>query len=328
MPNTCRICLRSGPNITKEIESYLQIIENIAQIQLILTNDLPSNVCDDCVSDLEAAQLLREMLLDCNTVIQAKVEEVYHEIECQEIIYEEYEETQKEDSVVPDSNIESQVDEIQDIEETHEIDDETHEIDDEIQEIKCTRAYTRVSNRFHDKQKYYQCFYCDKNFSHIEMHMKNEHPEFKHPSHVNVRCAECKKVYSNIYKLNSHLLQTHLPKNFVCDECGRAFGYKSELTYHISRKHSDVKKFTCDICKTKFKSKNDMNRHKLRHTGEKPHKCQFCEKAYANYSDWKTHHLSHTGEWKYFCVICKKGFYKPSALKIHQQRCFNKVKKI
>lgn len=92
-------------------------------------------------------------------------------------------------------------------------------------------------------------------------------------------CPECGKVFHNAYKLNRHLYVHKDPseKPYMCDW--------SNCTYRSI-------------------SRNDLNRHKMIHTGEKPYLCDIegCDKRYS-----RPDKLRHHKQTIHFKVIRKKS---------------------
>ncbi|OTF70150.1 hypothetical protein BLA29_003173, partial [Euroglyphus maynei] len=82
-------------------------------------------------------------------------------------------------------------------------------------------------------------------------------------------CPHCGKVFRNTYKLNRHLYVHKDPseKPFMCN---------------------------WDNCNYRSISKNDLNRHRMIHTGEKPYVCEIggCEKRYSRADKLRHHKLS------------------------------------
>ncbi|KAH3709843.1 hypothetical protein DPMN_069308 [Dreissena polymorpha] len=52
-------------------------------------------------------------------------------------------------------------------------------------------------------------------------------------------------------------------------------------------------RYTCQYCGRGFKIHNDLVRHTLIHTGEKPFTCDVCGKKFNRKSNLKTHSLVH-----------------------------------
>ncbi|VDN94159.1 unnamed protein product [Brugia pahangi] len=71
----------------------------------------------------------------------------------------------------------------------------------------------------------------------------------------------------------------------------------------------------CNICQKEVK--NNMNKHMLIHTGEKPFSCSICKKNFTQFGDVKRHMMIHTGEKPFSCSICRKSFTQKHILQSH-----------
>uniref|UniRef100_A0A336MGX3 CSON014661 protein n=1 Tax=Culicoides sonorensis TaxID=179676 RepID=A0A336MGX3_CULSO len=331
MNETCRVCLRKSADIIKNISDYIEIIRKISQIDVILNEDFPNKVCNDCANDLENANMLHEMLLDCNKRIWNDIDSMVMKLEVGETEQFELNYNEKEPQIGVDNfSIEIKT------EPTHECPStKNHEISTSrraqvtLRESKKLKLTENVTLKSQQSEKLsvaplsracppvtFPCYYCQSEEINLKFHMQTIHPDLP----LEYRCALCHNTYKTFDALKQHMNSIcRKEKKYICDECGSAFRLPCRLKRHIKVAHDDTRNFTCDICKGTFKTIVALKLHMRSHTKEKPYKCKFCTKAYSHYSDWKTHHLTHTNEWRYYCLICNKGFYKPSALKIHQK---------
>ena len=79
------------------------------------------------------------------------------------------------------------------------------------------------------------------------------------------------------------------------------------------------KKFSCQVCKKKFYTRNGLNRHKRTiHDNYKPHKCKTCQAAFPTKPALVRHNRTHTGEKPFECSKCGKAFARKFILKRHQ----------
>eukprot|EP00079_Xenopus_tropicalis_P018461 XP_004920186.1 PREDICTED: oocyte zinc finger protein XlCOF7.1-like [Xenopus tropicalis] len=105
-------------------------------------------------------------------------------------------------------------------------------------------------------------------------------------------------------------------KQFSCSECGKSFGFLSQLNRHFKR-HTGEKPFSCSLCGKSFSRLNNLKTHFVTHTGEKPFSCSECGKCFALQSHLITHFTIHTGEKPFTCSVCGKCFSLQSHLKTH-----------
>lgn len=133
------------------------------------------------------------------------------------------------------------------------------------------------------------------------------------------KCTHCPKSFKSIGTRNDHERNLHKklrPHN--CDECGKTFYRKFNLTVH-KRKHSSDRPHECKICKKRFKSHISVKIHMEIHSNRRPFMCENCGKVFKTMSVLESHQAIHTGETKHNCNVCGKSYRYRASLFIHMR---------
>ncbi|CAL8112062.1 unnamed protein product [Orchesella dallaii] len=114
-------------------------------------------------------------------------------------------------------------------------------------------------------------------------------------------CSKCGKKLLTVVSLKSHM-RVHeenrderiklrrSEKNYVCDECGKAFKNKHVLAVHkLAHSGPSSWQYSCLVCEKKCVSEDKLYDHLRTHTNEKPYICQFCEEEYAHGHNLRNH---------------------------------------
>lgn len=145
--------------------------------------------------------------------------------------------------------------------------------------------------KVHGKGKRYWCIGCGKLHLSKEANLKCRKSHYSPLKSVVVRCPDCDKKIT-YDSLKTHQLAVHSGiRNEICDQCGKAFPLKSQLSSHMKYFHGnkDEKEviYECDLCPSKYKSKGGIFTHvNQNHNPEKKMiQCPICLKKMFNLLD-------------------------------------------
>jgi len=103
-------------------------------------------------------------------------------------------------------------------------------------------------------------------------------------------------------------------RKYSCTVCGAKFFRRRDLDRHVTI-HLWEKPFSCSFCDKKFRLKELLALHEMRHKGKLP-QCNLCggrfvslEKHIAN--------IHSAANYEHFCSVCKKGFRTTSHMREH-----------
>lgn len=165
-----------------------------------------------------------------------------------------------------------------------------------------------------------KCEICNKTFVNLDRHQSRKHNGKTSESGRPFACdhAGCDKSFRLPAHLRLHKTY-HSKRGVICDKCGSCFFFPQDLRRHMLS-HSDQRPFKCHICNQSYKDASYLKTHIERHSGSKPYPCTYegCDKMYATQSGRMLHvRYVHTGEKPYQCEHCDSRFADNSTFKQH-----------
>ncbi|XP_020799620.1 myoneurin [Drosophila serrata] len=104
-------------------------------------------------------------------------------------------------------------------------------------------------------------------------------------------CTSCDQRFVNQYLLKVHVRVRHLGETpYACKFCERKFFTSTSRSYHQRTQHIRDWSYECNLCSLRFNTRTDLNKHKYRHTGQKPFRCEVCNMSFPRRSDLKNHY--------------------------------------
>ncbi|KAI5646630.1 zinc finger protein 26-like [Phthorimaea operculella] len=173
---------------------------------------------------------------------------------------------------------------------------------------------------------------------------------------IMLECVECGALSETLPAASRHWQEKHGPRYLTCLACGVDFRSTTNLYKHEKRctsrdaeivlkarartlgrkgrgrpflvskdslrklkNQQQAKKkirFRCSFCPADFASKQAVQSHEYKHTGQRPYRCHLCPAAYTSASGLSRHSIKHT-DIQYICDKCQRPFKNKSALIVH-----------
>ncbi|XP_037299357.1 zinc finger protein OZF-like isoform X2 [Manduca sexta] len=141
--------------------------------------------------------------------------------------------------------------------------------------------------------------YCDKCRRHFRTEQTLARHLRHHSSHVDKKymCDECGARFVTKGNLKYHIEWAHLKMaNYKCIQCSKVLRTSRSLRRHIEFVHENKqlpRDKICDYCGKGFTSASYLRTHVRSHTGERPHGCARCGAAFAHRAALYTHRKRH-----------------------------------
>jgi len=100
-----------------------------------------------------------------------------------------------------------------------------------------------------------------------------------------------------------------------CSQCEKSYSSKNTLNTHLKKHTGEIHQ--CKDCNKSFSQRSSLTRHLKIHSGEKPHQCNQCDTAFFRKSSLLNHLRKHTGEKPYHCSECDFSFQGKDHLTRH-----------
>lgn len=176
--------------------------------------------------------------------------------------------------------------------------------DENLRCPECQRVYVTLPGFKKHMEKHnirYVCSHCGKVFKETKTLQWHEQTHLKSlDDRRNHQCsnAECGRKFITKQACENHFRMKHERIiNCYCKypDCNKGFFTKKAYYEHMRNTHTD-RKFSCELCSFKAKTKSALNTHKDIHQLGEEYSCDLCDAAFSVYRRLK----AHMGEFSFF----------------------------
>uniref|UniRef100_A0A1B6J2C4 Protein krueppel n=1 Tax=Homalodisca liturata TaxID=320908 RepID=A0A1B6J2C4_9HEMI len=307
--NHCRIC-RCKKERNKlfsifESEDLLEKITSCLPITIHVKDQLPHNICDDCLSMVEDYFEL---------VNKAKSSEEY---------FFNYLKNRGAEGIKAES--------------AHEIIEENNSISLDLDgSFQCDLCGIQLSEAIdlhnHIQENHFNqsippntefsvqkiCSLCGQLFESDEVYVLHK-CESQH------KCEICKKLMPTKCLLNRHIQHSCKPL-YYCPHCHKTFSVKPSFLKHVQIHTGEANQSDCLACNRKLHTSGEVTEHtcdqNLNGNSSKKYKCYICGQSYKRQLNLAKHCLQHEprADWKFKCQHCDEIFEKERTLHTHYEK--------
>ncbi|XP_069361245.1 uncharacterized protein [Maniola hyperantus] len=135
-------------------------------------------------------------------------------------------------------------------------------------------------------------------------------------------CEVCGK---NTRNLVTHMESHSNDKIYSCEICQKKFKFKSGVILHKAI-HATTPKKTCEVCGKNFFIMAQYRKHYAIHANERKHACETCGKRFNSLDILRVHNRSHTDERPFTCSECGKTFRTSGCVSRHRRIVHRNIK--
>ncbi|XP_061385143.1 zinc finger protein 266-like [Danaus plexippus] len=126
--------------------------------------------------------------------------------------------------------------------------------------------------------------------------------------------------FTDLVKKNEHEVLMHdAPKTlYECNACNRTV--TASVRYNATfRFHLMSRPFKRGECGSAFFKRGDLQKHTLKHTGERLFTCGVCFKSYGRMNTLREHMRTHADDRRFECEVCGQRFVQKCSWRGHMR---------
>ncbi|XP_045530531.1 zinc finger protein 557-like isoform X1 [Pieris brassicae] len=301
----CRFCLNTKNlhlifTYPEHNEKYTNILFNIAGIQIKMNDELPHEICSNCIKFINESIQFRQNCENAENILNNfKVDDPIP----QPFIIKTAEHTSIN---IAHTNVDF-----------NDFDDNVTLDTLRVKNIQCESDESRIEN-LEPLRKGRQSTARKKNVRNIKISVKESNDQ-KKDTREEIECEYCHKILTSKLSLRNHY-KIHTGFDVVCEHCGKKFITRRLLLMHCRAKHGYEKTDKCSYCDYKASNAEQVKIHERLHTGEKPYVCKECNAGFHRKSSYLQHIAIHLPEKTVQCDQCPAWFKSVTLMRIHKNR--------